>query len=251
MPPWLCSQSTIAGRARRAVALADQVLGRVPAAVVRHVLLDEARDRLDVGVDAPEVLVLEVADGLADARADRVDQHDVDLVEQAVGVVDDLVRRRRRGRGVRDDDAARAERAHVEPDRRGARARRCSRTRSGGAPPGPRPSGRRPRSRCSPTARPWRSQRSSVPAVAVNATGTPPMTAVCCVTTARPSAAPSSRRPEPERASPRASPGRAPTPPRPSRRGARPQTIRFMTFPLEVRREAYRAEAGRDSIGAR
>ena len=29
------------------------------------------------------------------------------------------------------------------------------------------------------------------------------------------------------------------------------QKIRFMTFPLDVRREAYRAEAGRDSIGAR
>ena len=110
-----------AAGARRAVALAEQVLGRVPAAVVADVLADEARDRLDVRVRAPEVLVLGVADGLGEARADRIDHDEVGLVEDAVGVVHDLVGRRRRGPGVGRDDAAGPERPHVQPDRGGAR----------------------------------------------------------------------------------------------------------------------------------
>jgi hypothetical protein len=60
-------------RARGAVALAEQVLGRAPAIVVVYVLRDEPADRLDVRIDPPEVLVLGLADRAAEAGADRID----------------------------------------------------------------------------------------------------------------------------------------------------------------------------------
>src|SRR5258708_261818 len=47
-----------ARRPGRAVALPEQELGRAPAVVVADVLLDEAADRVDVRIHAPEILVL-------------------------------------------------------------------------------------------------------------------------------------------------------------------------------------------------
>ena len=107
-----------AARARRPVAFAEEVFGRVPAAVVADVLLDEPRDRFDVRVDPPEILVLGVAEGPRVAGADGVDHDEVGLVDDAEGVVDELVGRRRRGRGVGRHDAAGAERPEMQPDGR-------------------------------------------------------------------------------------------------------------------------------------
>ena len=98
-----------------AVALAEQVLRRGPAVVVAQVLRDEAADRLDVRIDAPELVVLVIAHRVAQAGADRVDHHQVALVEQSVLVVDQLIGRRRRRIGIGDDDASRSEHSHVQP----------------------------------------------------------------------------------------------------------------------------------------
>jgi len=89
-----------AGRAHRAVALTQQVLWGVPAAVVVDVLDDEPPDRVDVLVHAPEVLVLRLPERVADAGPDGVDHDEVGHVEGRLLVVHDLVRRRRRRRRI-------------------------------------------------------------------------------------------------------------------------------------------------------
>lgn len=109
-----------ARRARGAVALAEQILGRAPAVVVVDVPHDEAADRFDVRIDSPEILVLAFANRMAESGADGIDQHQIGLVEDAVNVVDHLVGCRRRRAGVGGDDAARPERSHVQPERRRA-----------------------------------------------------------------------------------------------------------------------------------
>src|SRR4029077_10498173 len=90
--------------------------------IVAHVLRDEAAHRVDVRIDTPELIVLVVADGVADAGAHRIDHHQVALVEQAEFVVDRAVRARRGRRRIRDHDAPRTEYAHVQPQRGGAGA---------------------------------------------------------------------------------------------------------------------------------
>ncbi len=120
-----------ARRARRAVGFAEQEFRRIPAIVLGDVALHETAERGDVLVRAPEalvrirVLVLPVLfgrDALRVARADRVDEDEIGLVEQAVGVRHEMVRRRRRRVRTRGLDAHRRERAHVQPDARRARA---------------------------------------------------------------------------------------------------------------------------------
>ena len=106
--------------AGRAVALADQVFRRRPAAVAAHVLRDELRQRLGVFVHAPEILPGTFAHGLGESRADGIDEHHVGDVDQAVRVVHHLVRWRRRGGRVGGHDAARTKGAHVQPGRGGA-----------------------------------------------------------------------------------------------------------------------------------
>src|SRR4029077_412082 len=55
------------GGAERAVPLTDQELWRVPAAVPADVHGDELREGLYVLIDAPKILVLRFADGVAEA----------------------------------------------------------------------------------------------------------------------------------------------------------------------------------------
>ena len=50
------------------------------------------RERFHVLIDAPEILVLRLADRAAVTGADGIDEHHVGLVEQGAGVVYDLVR---------------------------------------------------------------------------------------------------------------------------------------------------------------
>ncbi len=83
-------------RAERAVQFAEDELRAVPAVVDRQPALDAAGEGVDVGVGAPQRLELGIAERARKARADRVDEDEVGLVEQAVGVVLELERRPRR-----------------------------------------------------------------------------------------------------------------------------------------------------------
>ncbi len=118
-------------RTRRAVGFAEQEFRRIPAIVFGDVTLHEAAESIDVLVRAPETLVgigvfvflvLFIRDAVRVARADRVDEDEVGLVEQAVGVGHEAIRRRRCRLWTRGFDAHRRKRAHVQPDARRARA---------------------------------------------------------------------------------------------------------------------------------
>ena len=109
-------------RARRAVAFAEQVLGRVPAAVLGEKLGDEFGEGVGVLVDAVERLFLVLAGDAAEARARRVDEDEVGDIEQARAVVHQRVGRRGRVCIGGGDDPAGPEGAHVQPQGRGARA---------------------------------------------------------------------------------------------------------------------------------
>src|SRR6185437_8478743 len=105
---------------RRAIAFAEQVFGRVPAAVLRQEFLDEGRERGGVDVDAVELLLLVLAGDAAEAGAGRVDEDEIAGVEERVGIVDHLVRRRRGVRIVAGHDTLGPKGAHVQPDGRRA-----------------------------------------------------------------------------------------------------------------------------------
>ena len=75
------------GRAKRAVAFADQKFRRIPAVVAADVGVDELAERCYVLIDPLEILVFRFADRVAVAGAHRVDEHEVGFVEQALGVV--------------------------------------------------------------------------------------------------------------------------------------------------------------------
>ncbi len=108
--------------ARRAVTLTQQIFRRGPAIAVAHILRNEARDGIDVRVDAPELLVLVLADRVTEAGADRIDHHQVALVEHAEFVVHRTIRSGRGRARIGDDDTLRTQHPHVQPHRRGARA---------------------------------------------------------------------------------------------------------------------------------
>src|SRR6266436_7366316 len=59
------------GGAKRAVAFTDEKFRRVPAVVAADIRVDELRQGFNVLIDAPEILVLGFADGVAEASADR------------------------------------------------------------------------------------------------------------------------------------------------------------------------------------
>jgi hypothetical protein len=96
-------------RPDRAVALADQVLGRGIAVVGLEVLVDELAKRPDVALLAVELLVVHARHDTAVAGVDRVDEHEVADVEQRVLVVDELVGRRRQEALVGHSGLARRE----------------------------------------------------------------------------------------------------------------------------------------------
>ena len=106
------------GAAGGAVAFAAEIFGRVPAAIVVEPQPDELGDRLGVLGHAPIIGRIGVAEGVAEAGADGIDEDDVGDVEQAVGIVDDRIGRTAVVGGVGGDrHPARAEGAHVQPDR--------------------------------------------------------------------------------------------------------------------------------------
>src|SRR5215472_15252011 len=64
-------------RAKRAIAFADQEFGRIPAIIAADIGVDEQRERFNVLIDAPKVLVLRFANSMAEARANRIDEDEV------------------------------------------------------------------------------------------------------------------------------------------------------------------------------
>ena len=107
-----------ARRAEGAVALAVEILGRRPAAVLIEVVANELREEPDVVRRAGEVRYLRARSGARIAGHHRIDLNEVRDVERRHGIVDEVVWRR----GLRAVGShlrmARAHESHVEPDRR-------------------------------------------------------------------------------------------------------------------------------------
>ncbi len=112
------------GRAKGAVALAHQKLRRIPAIVAIDVGVDVLAERIHVFVDAVEIRRLSLADDVTVAGAHRVNEHHVGLVEEAFGVIHELVRRRRGKLAV-----------GVVATRRGPNAPMCSHIEAEPGPP--------------------------------------------------------------------------------------------------------------------
>ena len=110
-----------AGDARRAVALADQVLGRAPASPPRDEDVDPVRQVGDVGLDAEELLAVDlVVEHPGEAGVGGIDVDDVRDVEDRVRVVAHPVGLHRVPLVV-DHELLRTGVAEVHPERPGAR----------------------------------------------------------------------------------------------------------------------------------
>ncbi len=94
-------------RAEGAVAFTNEEFWGIPASAAADVGVDELRQRFDVLIDAPEILVLGLADGAAEARSHWVKEYQVCFVEEAVRILGELIGSGRRGIGVHSDYAAR------------------------------------------------------------------------------------------------------------------------------------------------
>src|SRR6266851_8592626 len=79
------------GGAESAVAFADQEFRGIPAIVAADVESDELRERFNILIDAPKILVLRFADSVAEAGADGIEEDHVGLVEQRAGIVGELI----------------------------------------------------------------------------------------------------------------------------------------------------------------
>jgi hypothetical protein len=108
------------GGAEAAVGFAEQIFGRVAAAVVGEPGHDGLRHRIGVALYAPERAAAVGLDGAAVARADRIDQHEIGEGEPGVRIVVQP-----RGRRVAAVDAelgnARPDQAEVQVGGRRAR----------------------------------------------------------------------------------------------------------------------------------
>ena len=103
------------GRAGRPVGFAAKELGGVPAVVLVQPETNELGNGFRVGLHAPEGLGVGIAEGIAPARADRIDEHQVGHVEQRFRVVGDVVGRCAIVLGVGEVDPLGPEGAHVQP----------------------------------------------------------------------------------------------------------------------------------------
>jgi len=109
-------------RPGRAVAFSEQEAGRIPAVVRAEETPDELGERLRVLVDAPVVGARRLAQGVAEAGADRIDHDDVGDVEDRPGVVLERVGRRSLRADIGGHDAPRPHDPHVQPEGRGSGA---------------------------------------------------------------------------------------------------------------------------------
>src|SRR5580658_2400925 len=85
------------GGAEGAVTFADEKFRRVPAIAAIEIDVDELREHFYVLIDAPEILVLRLADGVTETGADGVNEDHVGLVQQGIRVVFYFVGSRRSG----------------------------------------------------------------------------------------------------------------------------------------------------------
>jgi len=76
--------------AKGAVAFTDEKFRRVPAVVAADVRVNELRQGFYVLIDAPEILVLGFADGVAEACAHRVNEDQIRFVQEAVRISESL-----------------------------------------------------------------------------------------------------------------------------------------------------------------
>src|SRR6185312_13885469 len=100
---------------RRTVALAQQILRRVPAPVGRQELRDERAERKSVLINAVESLARLLARDAAEPRAGSVDEYQIARIQQAVGIGDGSIGSRWCMRIASRHDAYRPKGAHVQP----------------------------------------------------------------------------------------------------------------------------------------
>ena len=105
------------GVSKRAVALANQKFGRIPAVVAADVSGNKLCKRLHVLVHAPEILVLCFPHGMAESGAHRIGKYEIRFVQQATGVIHQFVGRRRCHIRVDGHHPPRPDRSHVQPHR--------------------------------------------------------------------------------------------------------------------------------------
>ena len=103
------------GAAERAIRLPDHELRCQPTLLARGPEADDLANRLDVTRIAMEGLGLATRDRARIARRHRVDEHQIAVRQQGLGIVDEPVWRRRRRIDIPGDDPARAEEAEVQP----------------------------------------------------------------------------------------------------------------------------------------
>src|SRR6516165_10188727 len=103
-----------AGRADRAVTLADQKLRRAPATILRQILRDELPERSNIARLTVELIRIDARHHTAVAGVDGIDEHEIGGLEQRVLIVDKAVRRRRLRAIVPHSNAARAEGTEME-----------------------------------------------------------------------------------------------------------------------------------------
>ena len=108
-----------------AIALSKEVFGRVPTLVGGEEACNKAGKRMRVGIDPPKSFFLVLAKEPAEAGAGRVDKDQVADVEQALGIVYQLIRSGISVLVVGGNDAPRTKSAHVQPHGGAARDRRC------------------------------------------------------------------------------------------------------------------------------
>ena len=108
-------------RPRSSVALAKQKLRRIPTAVFHQETRNEPRKCLGIRVNTPERFACVLTCKPAKAGARHIDKNQVAHIEQAVGVVNQLVRRARQVRIAGRLYILWSQRSHVQPHRRTAR----------------------------------------------------------------------------------------------------------------------------------
>ncbi len=86
------------------------------------VSFDELPEGRDVLIHAEEVFFLAGADDAPESAVGHIDKDEIALVEQTVGILSNLIRRRARRATVGGHDADRPERSHAQPHRRASRA---------------------------------------------------------------------------------------------------------------------------------
>ena len=105
--------------ARRAITLADQKLGRVPAFVAGDIEADKVTDRLDILFQAVKLFGLFAWCRAAVAGTDRVDKDEIADSQQSVFIVGQPVGGRLRGIHITADHPLWPKQPQVHPDRRG------------------------------------------------------------------------------------------------------------------------------------